>query len=318
MQHYPTDDRGRPLSPDRQWVWNGQRWERAAQTSPPQLPRGRANAGHEGGSKLHQTSLAWRGWSAPTRFAVISSSIIVVLMLSAIVLASAQRNTPTPPPPVAAGVTPTIPFTPSEAARATPQIIATPTTTIVTPTSTPTPLAAPTQAPPAPPTVAVVGFGATDAEWNSRHRQTPGFTAGAVYDPDPSLPQVNGRVGSRYFAVIHQEGGVLSYSMALHAGTSIKEARTAVMQEFPLDAKAMWFNVKANGGLSGPCAQMAIQSRVLGTSLADPKIGDPEGYAIVEFGTDHSDGRSGYDPNNVTAAILGLGTYRTAAEAPAC
>jgi hypothetical protein len=38
----------------------------------------------------------------------------------------------------------------------------------------------------------------------------------------------------------------------------------------------------------------------------------------VEFGTDNSDGTSGYDSSNVTSAILGLGTYRTAGEAPAC
>jgi hypothetical protein len=223
MQH-PTDDRGWPLSPDRQWVWDGERWERAGQTLPRPPQPGNAKVGRKVGSRLQQTAQAWKGWSAPTRFAVIFSSIIAVLMFATVVLVSAQRSTSASPSPIAEGVTPTIPFTPGESFTPTPQIIATP-TTVVTPTSTSAPPPSPTQAPSAPPTVAVLGFGATDAEWNSRHRQTPGFTAGAVYDADPSLPQVNGHVGSRYIAVSHEQGRVLGYSMAFHPGTGIKEAR---------------------------------------------------------------------------------------------
>lgn len=51
-------------------------------------------------------------------------------------------------------------------------------------------------------------------EWDAAHAAVPGFAAGAVYAADPSLPQVNGHEGSRYFAVLHEGGRVLQYDIA--------------------------------------------------------------------------------------------------------
>lgn len=167
---------------------------------------------------------------------------------------------------------------------------------------------------PSPAADSITGFGATDTAWNAHHTAATdsGLAPGCCYSPDPSLPQVNGHVGYRYFAVQHSNGRVLDYEMDLHPGTSSAEAKAEVLREFPPDATVLWFAVKAS------CAQMEIQSAALGKALAVPAIGDPAGEGSVELNTVHADGTSSYDARNINELIVSLGSYATAADSPAC
>jgi hypothetical protein len=195
-----------------------------------------------------------------------------------------------------------------------PLVVATPSVTATPASPSPTNIPAPTVSPPPAqaPVPTVVGFGATDADWNAHHSETPGFAPHAVYDPDPSLPRVNGHTGSRYYAVNHMNRRVLNYSMSLRPGTPVGAAKTQALQEFPTDVTVVWFRVRDT------CAQMEVKSATLGAALADPTIGDPQGLAIIEFSTHQPDGTSIYSAANVDDVILTLGSYATPNDAPAC
>jgi hypothetical protein len=138
-------------------------------------------------------------------------------------------------------------------------------------------------------TPSVTGFGATDAAWNSSHTADPHSLPGTAYDPDPSLPKVNGGVADRYYAVQHEGGTVTQYEYRF-ANVPIAAAKAGVLRtEFPLDAKIKWFAVKRG------CAQMMVTSKTLGRGLG----------ALVEFSSEPHDNL--YNPRVVNDALfLGL------------
>lgn len=128
-------------------------------------------------------------------------------------------------------------------------------------TSSPT-AAASTDSPTVAPSAAgITGYGATVADWNSAHTQAPFCAPGGCYDPDPSLAQVNGHEGVRYFGVSTSNGRVLDYSMAFAHGTPQSIASATVMREFPSDVAVLWTTTKAT------CYQMEVTSATLGGVL---------------------------------------------------
>lgn len=167
-------------------------------------------------------------------------------------------------------------------------------------------------APTASPAPVITGFGATDAAWNAHDTADSDFAPGAAYNPDPNLPKINGHTGARYVATNHTNGRVLGYMMNLMPGTTLDAAKATVSQEFPSDASFVWFAARDT------CAQLEVKSATLGAALSDLKIGDPDGLAFIELDTEHSEGTASYDPKNINQAILLLGNYATAGDAPAC
>jgi len=115
-----------------------------------------------------------------------------------------------------------------------------------------------------------------------------------------------------YYAVIHEAGRGLEYSMRFSPGIPITTARTVVMQEFPPDATTRWFAIKDT------CAQLEVKSRTLGRALATPTIGASDGEVIIEFDTVQSNGEAVYNSRAITEAILMLGSYASAEDAPGC
>jgi hypothetical protein len=132
------------------------------------------------------------------------------------------------------------------------------------------------------------------------------------YNPDPNLPQMNGHIGTRYFAVDHTNGRVTIYQMALSPKTPIASAMAQALQEFPGDASMVWYQVMAT------CSQMEVKSAILGSALGNPSVGDASGYASVDFSTITPDGSSGYTASNINLIILTLGSYLTPSDSPGC
>jgi hypothetical protein len=154
------------------------------------------------------------------------------------------------------------------------------------------------------------GFGATTAAWNSAHKAVPGYIPGAVYDTDPSLPKVNGHEGSKYFAVIHENGRVLQYEMAF-ANLPVSDVqRQILLTEFPPDARTLWFVVKDS------CAQMLVQSATVGKALSGKAIGDTVGTTLIEFSSGAAD--VSYNSKRVNDALFILAGYTARSQAPAC
>jgi hypothetical protein len=174
------------------------------------------------------------------------------------------------------------------------------------PASTSTQPAAP--APPSGPPV--TGFGATDAAWNANHTPDSDFDPGAVYNPDPSLPQVNGHPGADYTQVMHQDGHVLGYDYHF-TNEPIDQAKAQTLsQNFPSDAHTLWFVVKDT------CAQMLVQSDAVGQALSAPSIGDSGGFVLVEFGSGINE--DSYDSSAVSDALFMLAQDASQADAPGC
>ena len=156
---------------------------------------------------------------------------------------------------------------------------------------------------------AITGFGATDAVWNQTHKAVAGFTPGAVYDADPSLPKVNGNTGARYNLVDHTNGHVDMYEYHF-ANMSISAAKANVLRtQFPSDVRIAWF-VRMD-----TCAKMMVRSaklaRAIGTALEDKK-----GTALIEFSSGVNEDT--YNPQSVNDALLMLSPLLTPRQAGTC
>lgn len=158
------------------------------------------------------------------------------------------------------------------------------------------------------PTDRLTGFGASDTSWDSGHRADPRFAPGSAYDPDPSVGTADH--DNRYYAVIHNHGRVVGYSMQMPNGTPIVLAKEIMLREFPRDVQTRWFVIRDS------CAQMAVRSQTLSDSLA-PSQGSV-GDVVITLDTVTSQGPS-YEPSNVNDAILLIvGSVPTPQDAPGC
>ncbi len=156
----------------------------------------------------------------------------------------------------------------------------------------------------------LTGFGATTAAWNGAHTAVSGFAPGAVYNPDRSLPRVNGHEGADYAAVLHENGHVLDYEYRFTNRPIAAAKATVLRTEFPSDAKIAWFVVKRT------CAQMLVTSKKVGQALGLKAIGDKAGAAFIEFSSGLND--YSYDSRAVNDALLQINTLVPKSQAPGC
>lgn len=171
------------------------------------------------------------------------------------------------------------------------------------PRPSPTPRAAP---------AVVTGFGAATAAWNAHHVADHDFAAGSVYNPDPSLPDINGHTGAVYVEVSTQDGRVLSYAMNLPAGTTLHAATRTALAEFPRGTRLRWIAHK------GTCVQAQFASNSLGRYLGRPAIGDASGKVLVEFEHLTASGLDTASPRTFNSASFDLGGTPTPAGSPGC
>ena len=136
-----------------------------------------------------------------------------------------------------------------------------------------------------------VGFGASEQSWNRTHRRIGETNS---YDPDETLPAVEIHRG-RYFAVEMVNGRVVGFAMAFHAATTMLQARSQIMLEFPPDTKVIQFKEEAQ------CAEMEVNSSSLARTLGNL---DMEGQAYIHFMTANPDFTWSYNPSDVTAAQI--------------
>jgi hypothetical protein len=158
----------------------------------------------------------------------------------------------------------------------------------------------------------VTGYGATEAASNSRHTPDHDFAAGSVYDPDSSLPGINGHIGAVYVLVTVQDSRVLSYAMNLLAGTTLSKAVGIARAQFPPGTRLLWTARK------GKCAQAQFASATLGHVLAAPRIGDPSGRVLVEFEDIAASGSDVSSPRTFNSASFDLGGTAYPAGSPGC
>jgi hypothetical protein len=98
---------------------------------------------------------------------------------------------------------------------------------------------------------------------------------------------------------------------AAFANLPVSEVEGQVLSgEFPPDARKVWFAVKDS------CAQMLVQSSILGKALGSKAAGDPAGTTLIEFSS--GDGDTSYDPEQVNDALFMLAGYTAQWAAPGC
>lgn len=156
----------------------------------------------------------------------------------------------------------------------------------------------------------ITGFGATTAAWNRAHVQDPNAAPGTAYDPDTSLPKVNGHTAARYYAVEHEDGHVLGYEYRFHP-VAISSAEALVLREFPSDARVVWFRA-----VGASCAQMLVRSAIVGRARSARKIGDPEGTALIEFSSGALE--ESYSARSVNDALFMIYPLVAKSGAPGC
>ena len=156
----------------------------------------------------------------------------------------------------------------------------------------------------------VTGFGAAVADWNSAHTASPLCSSGACYDPDPSLPQLNGHVGLRYTVVQTSAAHVIGYTLNFPQGTSQATASAATIRELPSDAQVSWSAPKDQ------CYQVELASGTLGEVFMAASLGDAHGLVLAEL---ESASASSYSSASVASVTLQMGGfYAGPADAPPC
>jgi hypothetical protein len=119
-----------------------------------------------------------------------------------------------------------------------------------------------------------------------------------------SVPVCDSTSGETYQFTITLpiEGGVISgYDENFPNGTTIAEARNAVQQTLPADAKLGPVVIDHNGG---SCAMINVSSPTLQAELNTPKIGDTTGTVGIEFDRIDANFNTVYSPTNVQTATV--------------
>jgi hypothetical protein len=151
----------------------------------------------------------------------------------------------------------------------------------------------------------IVGFGATNADWNRTHWADARYAPGAAYDADPS---VHG--GARYYAVQRSGGHVIGYGYNF-TPQPISQAKALALREFPADVHVLWFRV-----VGSDCAQMLVRSATLTRAIGHKPIGDAKVAGFVEFSSGAADDH--YSARSVNNALLSLDEIAPKSEAPPC
>lgn len=137
----------------------------------------------------------------------------------------------------------------------------------------------------------ITGVGATDAVWERTHTADPQANAGMAYNPGPDGQD-------EYAAVNHADGHVLSYILYLPQVMTATAAKDVISNELPFDAQLEGDKTK------DACEILLYKSALLGDALADPKIGDADGWVGVVFSSPDLDH---YDPQRVLIANISIG-----------
>jgi hypothetical protein len=153
----------------------------------------------------------------------------------------------------------------------------------------------------------LTGYGATVAAWNEHHTPDPDFAPGAVYDADPSLPQINGHTGAKYVEVTPTDGRVVEYVMNLPASTELTQALAIAELELPTDATILW-QAKLDS-----CVQFEFVSPTLGRY-----VGKGASQLLVELEDVGADGTSAIDPTVFNSATLSPDNSADVTEGPGC
>lgn len=167
--------------------------------------------------------------------------------------------------------------------------------------------------PPAAPVDSPTGFGALSSTWDAHHTADSSYNAGSAFDPDPNLPQANGRTGDRYVTVQYTAGYVTSFQVNEPSGTSESAAMANIVgKDMPADAKVLWTRDQSSNG----CFQEEVSSQSLGRALAAAGVGDAQGAVLLEA---QSQDISVFDASNVAWVMVNTGDGSlTAADAPGC
>jgi hypothetical protein len=172
-------------------------------------------------------------------------------------------------------------------------------------TSPPTVAPAPTSVPP-PARIAITGFGATDADWKLTHVADPRFPVGHLYNLSAVTPG-----DDEYFAVTHERGRVTGYNLELPEHTSLASAERRTKAELPSDAIILW-TAKRDA-----CQQEEFESATLLPIMRS--LGYHTGQVYVELYTvDLTTGDTSLNARDINEALIGVGVFPKASDAPPC
>jgi hypothetical protein len=151
-------------------------------------------------------------------------------------------------------------------------------------------------------------LGATVAQFKAAHGADsgPGAICTAVNACfGPSLVNDESGPAPTYeFGNVSVDGGIVSgYSMNFATGTTIADAKAAVLAWLPRDTVTTLYKVDHN---NGSCVLWNLRSPTLARELGTPKIGDPQGELGVTLGYVTRDLTNLYDPNNVEHADISV------------
>lgn len=176
---------------------------------------------------------------------------------------------------------------------AAPDTTATAVTTVPT-TTPPTTVLAVTVPPTTLPAVdRLTGYGATVAEWDTKHTKDRDYEGLPAYGPTLSTPE---GPTPQYIGVQIDGHRVIQYIETLPSGTSLAEAKALVIPNLPPDAVAQSFVIDTTGSPDGQsCAFWNFDSAILRSDPNDflfPEI-------AVELAYDNEVGAPYWRPNDI-------------------
>lgn len=95
------------------------------------------------------------------------------------------------------------------------------------------------------------------------------------------------------------------YTQAFETGTTVGEAKAAVLALMPRDTRTTAYFIQHDSN-GATCAFWNIQSATLGKWFSGPKVGDAKGVLGIELSTDDENGNIVYKARDVTDAVVSL------------
>jgi hypothetical protein len=174
--------------------------------------------------------------------------------------------------------------------------------------TTSTPAAAATSTPAPTPRVVSgwTGMGAPLSSFASAHpKNLAHCSAGTCFGSQLT----NSEGSTTEFTLVQTTGGpdgrVDGYTQAFNDGTTVAEAKGAVLALMPRATKTTAYFIQHDGN-GATCAFWNVQSATLGKWFSTPKVGDSRGVMGIELSTVDANGNAIFKAGDVTEAIINL------------
>jgi hypothetical protein len=143
-------------------------------------------------------------------------------------------------------------------------------------------------------------MGELESQWNTSHSKASGSgNYGAAVSDGQGGHQ------PEWGQVLFGDGRVIGFTYEMEPGTSLADAKEAVMEQLPQDSVTVLFQV-IHDSSGNSCAIWNLQSATLAEVVGPPPAGDKGGDIGIELFTNGPNSTIAYDTSNIEEASVDI------------